>query len=156
MRTLSLALALALIDPSSAMANPADKSVAQAAAAQDRPVTIEYYYRIRWGAADDFISLYHKNHAPILRQLQKEGWITDIKEEQPFTHIAGAPRWDMRVTLTYRNAEAAVGVGGRYDAATAAITQRLYPDKTAFEAAEVKRFSLLEEHWDVIVKSAAH
>ena len=148
-------LAVALLAPTLAVANPGDVPTAQIAA-QDRPVSIEYYYRIRWGTADEFISLYHKNHAPILRQLQAEGWITDIKEEQPFTRMAGGEPWDMRVTLSYRNAGAAVGVGGAYDAATAAITKRLYPDKAAFDAAETKRFSLLEEHWDVIVKSAAH
>ena len=29
--------------------------------------------------------------------------------------------------------------------------KRLYPDKAAFDAEEDRRFSLLEEHWDVIV-----
>ena len=29
--------------------------------------------------------------------------------------------------------------------------KRLYPDSEALKAAEARRFSLLEEHWDVIV-----
>lgn len=32
--------------------------------------------------------------------------------------------------------------------------KRLYPDEAAHKAAETRRFSLLEEHWDVVVAPA--
>ena len=125
--------------------------LALCSAASAEPVTTEYYYKIRWGSADEFKDLYKRNHEPILKELQKQGFITAMRMDSPFTHLAGDPRWDLRVTLTFKDAETAVGVGGAFDKASDAITARLYPDKAKFEAEEQRRFSLLEEHWDVIV-----
>ena len=119
--------------------------------AQAETVTAEYYYRIKWGSAAEFKRLYERNHAPILRELAKQGFITRIETEEPLTHLAGGPRWDLRVTITYRDASSAVVVGGAFDKASGAVQARLYPDKAKFEAEEARRFSLLEDHWDVIV-----
>jgi len=114
-------------------------------------VTVEHYYRIRWGGAGEFMELYRKNHAPILAEMRKAGFITAIRTDEPFTHMAGDQRWDLRVTITYRDAESAVTTGGAYDKASEAAIARLYPDRAALRAAEARRFALLEEHWDVIV-----
>lgn len=115
------------------------------------PVTTEHYYRIKWGSAGDFMRLYKLNHAPILTELLKQGFITAIRIEEPFTHMAGNQRWDLRVTITFRDPSAAVVVGGAFDKASDAVKARLYPDQKKLEAEEKERFSLLEEHWDVIV-----
>jgi hypothetical protein len=115
------------------------------------PVTSEYYYRIKWGSAEEFKRLYERNHAPILREMQKQGFITKMEVEEPFTHLAGGPRWDLRVTVTYKDAASAIVVGGAFDTAFEAAKARLYADKEAFQAEEARRFSLLEEHWDMIV-----
>ena len=37
-------------------------------AAVDRPYVVEYYYKARWGYADEFIRLFKKNHYPILKK----------------------------------------------------------------------------------------
>jgi hypothetical protein len=129
----------------------ASAAAAQPAATAAEPVTTEHYYRIKWGSAGEFKRLYKLNHAPILAELQKQGFITAIRTDEPFTHMAGGERWDLRVTISYREASSAVVVGGALDQATEAIAKRLYPDKAKFDADEAKRFSLLEEHWDVIV-----
>lgn len=118
------------------------------------PVTTEHYYRIKWGSAGEFKRLYKLNHEPILTELRKQGFITAIRTDEPFTHMAGGQRWDLRVTITYRDPAAAVVVGGAFDKASDAVKARLYPDKKKFDAEEAKRFSLLEEHWDVIVAAA--
>lgn len=115
------------------------------------PVTAEYYYRIKWGSAGEFKRLYERNHAPILREMLKQGFISRMEVEEPLTHLAGAPRWDLRVTVTFPEAASAVVVGGAFDQASEAVAVRLYPDKAKFETEEARRFSLLEEHWDVIV-----
>lgn len=125
--------------------------LAMSAVATAEPVTTEYYYKIRWGSADEFRELYKRNHEPILKELEKQGFITAMRMESPFTHLAGGPRWDLRVTLTFKDAETAVGTRGDFDKASEAITARLFPDKAKFEAEEQRRFSLLEDHWDVIV-----
>jgi hypothetical protein len=115
-------------------------------------VTIEYYYRIKWGQHAEFKRLYKKNHEPVLKEMQKLGFITAMKMEEPFTHLAGDVRWDLRVTLTYRDGTTAVGdePGGYYETSQS-ILSRLYPDKKAHEAEEARRMGMLEEHWDVIV-----
>lgn len=123
-------------------------------AAKATPVTIEYYYRIRWGGMDEFRALYAKNHQPILDEMQRLGFITRIESTTPFTHMAGGTRWDWRVAITYRGGEDAVGDGTGYEAAADAVGARLFPDLAKFKAEEAKRFALVEEHWDVIVNSS--
>ncbi len=118
------------------------------------PITTEHYYRIKWGSAGEFKRLYKLNHEPILIELQKQGFITAMRTDEPFTHMAGGQRWDLRVTITFRDPSAAVVVGGAFDKASDDVKARLYPNKTKLEAEEAKRFSLLEEHWDVIVTPA--
>lgn len=133
-----------------ALATWTSEAAAQVVTAGE-PITIEHYYRIKWGSADEFKRLYKLNHEPILVELQKQGLITAMRRDVPFTHMAGDQRWDMRVTITFRDPSAAVVVGGAFDKASEAVTATLYPDKKKLEAEEAKRFSLLEEHWDVIV-----
>lgn len=132
-------------------AAPDAAPVAASASPSTTPVTIEYYYRIRWGGMDEFRSLYAKNHQPILDERKKPGFITRIETTTPFTHMAGGTRWDLRVAITYRGAEDGVGNGTGYDAAAEAVGARLFPDLAKFKAEEAKRFALVEEHWDVIV-----
>lgn len=118
------------------------------------PVTVEHYYRIKWGFAGEFKRLYKLNHQPLLEEMKRQGFITDIETEEPFTHMAGGQRWDLRVAITYRDAPSAVVVGGAWDKAFEAAKAKLYPDKNKLDADEARRFSLLEEHWDVIVTPA--
>jgi hypothetical protein len=117
------------------------------------PVTAEYYYRIKWGGHDEFKRLYERNHAPIMREMQKQGFVLKMEVEEPYTHLAGGPRWDLRVTVTYRDAATAL-FGGGFEKAFAEAQARLYPDKPKFTE-EAQRFSLLEENWEIIVMTVA-
>ena len=134
-----------------AAASAALTGAANAQAQPAQSVTVEHYYKIKWGSAAEFKELYKRNHAPILKEMQRQGFIASIRNDEPFTHMAGGQRWDLRVTITYRDAPSAVLVGGAYDKASEAVIARLYPDKQKLDREEAKRFSLLEEHWDVIV-----
>ena len=129
---------------------------AVAQSAEARPpassVTAEYYYRIKWGSHDEFKQLYERNHAPIMREMQKQGFVTRMDVEEPYTHLAGGPRWDLRVTVTYRDAASAMFMGP-FEKAFGETAARLFPDKAKFEASEARRFSLLEDHWDIFVIS---
>ena len=129
-------------------------SAAPAVAQAQEPVTVEHYYRIKWGSAEEFKRLYKLNHRPLLEEMKKQGFITRMETEEPFTHMAGGQRWDLRVTITYRDAPAAVVVDGAFDRAFDAVKARLYPDRKKLDAEEARRFSLLDEHWDVIVTSS--
>lgn len=120
------------------------------AADRDVPVTVEYYYRIKWGGSKEFLRLYDKNHAPLLEEMKKLGFIRSIRVQEPFTHMAGGPRWDLRVTIVFRDATAAVS-DPEWDRQWAAAKERIYRDSMLFDSEERVRFSLLDEHWDVIV-----
>lgn len=149
-RKLFLALAALSLTAVPVAARQAAKPAPATAPAPDQSVTVEYYYRIKWGSDQEFIRLYEKNHAPLLREMQKAGFITSMEVEQPFTHMAGGERWDLRVTIVFRDAAAAVS-DPEWDRLWAEATKRLYPDSKTFDEEETRRFSLLEEHWDVIV-----
>ncbi len=82
-----IALASALLWSGVASAVPTQ---AQQAAVPTGPVTGEYYYRIKWGSAEEFKRLYERNHAPIMREMQKQGFVTKMDVEEPFTHLAGS------------------------------------------------------------------
>lgn len=70
--------------------------------------------------------------------------------DEPFTHLAGGPRWDLRVTIVFRDATAAIS-DPEWDRQWGLARAKLYPDRAAFDAEEDRRFAMLEEHWDVIV-----
>ena len=129
---------------------PAAIAAQPTAATAQLPVTVEYYYRIKWGSSIEFKRLYEKNHAPLLREMQKSGFIRSMRVDEPFTHLAGGPRWDLRVTIVFRDAAAAIS-DPEWERQWGAAQKRLYPDEKAFNAEEDRRFALLEEHWDVIV-----
>lgn len=128
----------------------AETPIVSAVRAKDVPTKVESYYRVKWGSLKDFVALYQKNHQPLLEQMRKEGFILDMKSEYAFLHMAGGPRWDMRVTITYRDAAAALNDPAWEDRWAEAKT-RLYKDQAKLAAEEAQRFSLLEEHWDVVV-----
>lgn len=115
------------------------------------PVTVESYYKIRWGADLEFFALYQKNHLPILEEAKARGIVKDIRVDVPFTHMAGGTRWDLRVTITYRDADAALVADPELAAVFDEVVNRLKAGNDKFDAEEARRFGLLEEHWDVVL-----
>ncbi|HEV8129662.1 MAG TPA: hypothetical protein VGQ81_00300 [Acidobacteriota bacterium] len=134
---LSLAVAVAL----------AGSVFAQASGVMDRPVTVDYYYKAKWGYADEFLRLFLKNHYPVLKKQKEKGNILQIQIVKPRYHATEDGRWDYRVTLVYRNPAAMLsGPLGE------AEMRQLYPDKTVFEREEQRRFEILLAHWDVPIE----
>ncbi len=118
--------------------------------AKDVPTKVEYYYRVKWGSLKNFILLYEQNHKPLLEEMRKQGFILSMKSEFPFTHLAGGPRWDIRVTITYRDAAAALN-DPAWETKWEDAKKRLFKDIGKLDAEEAVRFSLLEDHWDVVI-----
>ena len=108
-----------------------------------RPVTIEYYYRVRWGAQDEFWQLFRRNHYPILAEQIRTGRLLEVRAFVPRFHGDGRADWNLLVRITYRDWEAVEAH------AEPEIAARLYPDQERFHAEEQRRFELLEAHWDV-------
>lgn len=115
------------------------------------PVVTEAYYRIRWGSEAEFLALFEKNHLPILKAAKARGIVLAIKTDVPFTHMAGNQRWDMRVAITYRDAPGALLTAPEWTRVFDEELARLKKANPRFDEEEARRFSLLEEHWDVIL-----
>ncbi len=107
------------------------------------PVTVLYFYRTRWGAHDEFVRLFERNHWPVLREQVSSGRLLDVRRHVPRFHGDGRADWDLLVTITYRDWAA------MEDHSEAEIAARLFPDKERYRADERRRFELLEAHWDV-------
>ena len=113
----------------------------------DETFIIENYYKAKWGYADEFISLWKKNHYPLLKKALEKGDIISIKLEKPRYHASEETRWDYRVTLVFKNAHAAFDPD-----LTEPYKKALYPDLEKLKKDEQHRFELLIAHWDVEVQ----
>jgi hypothetical protein len=113
----------------------------------DEPIEVLYFYRTKWGAHDEFVALFRKNHWPILREQRAAGRFTDVELWTPRFHGDGRADWDVLVSITYRDWAA------MQEHTDAEIAGRLYPDQDAFKAEEQRRFALLDAHWDVVLES---
>jgi hypothetical protein len=107
------------------------------------PVCVAYYYRTRWGAHEEFLELFIRNHWPILRAQREEGRLLDVILEVPRFHGDGRADWDVLVTIIYRDWAA------MEEHSDPAIAAKLFPDRAAYAAEERRRFELLDAHWDV-------
>jgi len=109
-------------------------------------VTIAYYYRTRWGAHDEFVALFDRNHWPVLREQLAAGRFLAVEAATPRFHGDGRADWDFMVTITYRDWAAVE------EHSDAAIAARLFPDRERHATEERRRFELLEAHWDVVLE----
>jgi hypothetical protein len=124
-------------------------SAAQTATAvqPDKPFVVEYYYKVKWGHADEFLALFKKNHYPVLKKEMELGRILQVHAEQPRYHTTEDGRWDFRTTIVFKNAAIA---NDSFDSSE--IIKQLYPDQETYKKEEQRRFEILDAHWDVPVK----
>jgi len=113
----------------------------------DGPFTIENYYKVKWGYADEFIDLWKTNHYPLLKKAQEKGDIVSVKAEKPMLHSGEDTRWDFKVIITFKNAILAFDPN-----LTTPYKAQLYPDLAKLTKDEQHRFELLIAHWDVMVE----
>lgn len=73
----------------------------------DQPFVVEYYYKAKWGHADEFFKLFKKNHYPVLKKQVEMGRIARVWMDQPRYHTTEDGRWDYRVTIVFKNSAAA-------------------------------------------------
>jgi len=108
--------------------------------------TVENYYKVKWGFADEFINLWKTNHYPLLKKAIEKGDIISVTASKPKLHSGEDTRWDFRVAIVFKNAIMAFD-----DNLTTPYKKELYPDQDALVKAEQHRFELLIAHWDVEV-----
>jgi hypothetical protein len=120
---------------------------ATSAAAADKPFVVEYYYKAKWGYADEFITLFKKNHYPLLLKQVEMGRMLKVSAATPRYHTTEDGRWDYRVTIVFRNAATA---DDGFD--EKALIKQLYPNQDAYKKEEQRRFEILEAHWDLPIR----
>jgi hypothetical protein len=112
-----------------------------------QPFVIEYYYKAKWGHADEFLALFKKNHYPLLKKEVELGRMLKVSMVAPRYHATEDGRWDFRVTIVYKNAAIA---NDNFDSGT--LMKQLYPDQDTYKKEEQRRFEILDAHWDLPIK----
>lgn len=141
-RTLAFVVIFAAALTASMLAN------AQSSAATDKPFVVEYYYKARWGYADEFLKLFKKNHYPLLKKEVEMGRMLKVWMDQPRYHTTEDGRWDYRVTIVFKNATVA---NEPFD--EDALKKQVFPDQDTYQHEEQRRFTILEAHWDLPIKT---
>ena len=59
---------------------------AQSAPETGKPFVVEYYYKAKWGHADEFLQLFKKNHYPLLKKQVEMGRMLKVWMDQPRYH----------------------------------------------------------------------
>ena len=121
---------------------------AQASPSSDKPFVIEYYYKTKWGHADEFLKLFNKNHYPLLKKEVEMGRMLKVWMDQPRYHTTEDGRWDYRVTIVFKNAAVANETIDEEP-----IKKQLWPDQETYLREEQRRFEILDAHWDLPVKT---
>ena len=112
----------------------------------DEAFVADYYYKAKWGFADEFITLFKKNHYPVLKKQMESGRILSVTAVKPRFHATEDGRWDYRVTIVFKNMAAALD-----QASEEPIIKQLFPDQATYKREEQRRFEILLGHWDVPV-----
>jgi len=117
--------------------------------AQDKKdyFTIENYYKVKWGFADEFINLWKVNHYPLLKKAIDKGDIISVEAEKPKLHSGEDTRFDFKVTIVFKNEKLAFDPN-----LTKQYEKQLYPDLEKLKKNEQHRFELLIAHWDVMIE----
>lgn len=123
------------------------KAHAQTAPTTDKPFVIEYYYKTKWGHAEEFLTLFKKNHYPLLKKEVEMGRMLNVSVVAPVYHTTEDGRWDYRVTIVYKNAAVA---HDNFD--SQALLKQMYPDQETYQKEEQRRFEILDAHWDLPIK----
>src|SRR5229473_1131580 len=117
--TLAIIAALVFPVPSAVQA----QAGASAQNTNDKPYVIEYYYKAKWGHAEEFIALFNKNHYPVLKKEIDLGRILKVFAQIANDNVDSAP-----------------------------LLKQLFPDQDSYKKEEQRRFEILDAHWDVPIK----
>ena len=115
--------------------------------AANKPYVMEYYYKVQWGHQQEFLNLFLRNHYPLLQERIKAGDFLSVKIDTPANHMTEDSRWDYRVTITFKNSTVATTA----NPAEEETMKKLFPDQTAYQQEEKRRFEILLAHWDIPV-----
>ena len=115
----------------------------------DNPVTVAYFYKVKWGYQNEFLDLFKKNHYPVLEGQVKSGRLLRVEAYTPRFHGDGRSDWTFMTILVFKNWHAFGDSSVERD-----LIPNMYPDQEKYKREEQRRFELLEAHWDVPLSPA--
>ncbi|HUM06055.1 MAG TPA: hypothetical protein VLT90_11390 [Terriglobales bacterium] len=121
---------------------------AQTADSAGKPFVVEYYYKAKWGYADEFLQLFKKNHYPLLKKQVEMGRMLKVWMDKPRYHTTEDGRWDFRVTIVFKNSTVA---NEPFDEDS--LKKQLWPDQATYQKEEQRRFEILLSHWDLPIQT---
>ena len=137
MRRVLLTMAVSLL-----LASAGGRAQAPAKQAAGESKTTWYFYTVKWGAQDEFLDLFQRNHYPILKAMEKAGRYRSVRTYVPEFHGDGRADWTFAVELVEPANPPASPTEDE-------IVAKLYPDRAKLQKEEQRRFELLLAHWDV-------
>src|SRR3989449_10388055 len=123
---------------------PIASGAQSAAAGSDKAFVAEYYYKAKWGHADEFLKLFKKNHYPLLKKEVEMGRMVKVWMDQPRYHTTEDGRWDFRVTIVFKNSTVA---NEPFD--EDAMKKQLWPDQSTYQKEKHGRFEILFRLWSL-------
>ena len=130
---LGLAFALAAVIPAQSQTRPSDK-----------PLQVEWVYRIKYGYQGEWWKLFKKYQIATLDREKQLGYVTDYQVFRPGAHVSEDSRWDYRIIITYPNYDGSKREGE--------VEAQLFPDKAALARDENRRWELTVNHWDLPIR----
>lgn len=119
--------------------------MASYASEQKNILITESYYRVKWVYFEEFMALFKRNHYPILKAMEKRGYINSILVDYPVNHASEEARWDVRVTLSIPDT-------AKLKREMSAVSKELYPDQLQLKKAENQRLRLLLAHQNIMIR----
>ena len=103
--------------------------------------TTWYFYTVKWGFQDEFLTLFQRNHYPLLKALMEKGRYSRVRTYVPTNHGDGRADWTFAVELVEPANQPPIDED--------ALVTKLFPDQEKYRREEQRRFEILVAHWDV-------
>jgi hypothetical protein len=132
--------------PVVAAVQPAEATPAQ------KPVIIEWVYRIQYGHEDEWWHIFKKYQIAILERQKQLGYVKEYTIFAPSLHTSEDSRWDYRIIIVRASEDPPPGQS------EADIARQLFPYQATFTREENRRWELTTNHWDLpihVVKADA-
>jgi hypothetical protein len=108
-----------------------------------KPVLVEWVYRIQYGHQDEWWRIFKKYQIAILERQKQLGYVKEYTVFAPSLHTSEDWRWDYRVIIVRASEDPPPGQS------EAEIAKQLFPDHGTFTREENRRWELTTNHWDL-------
>jgi hypothetical protein len=125
---------------------PVVAAMQQATAAplpSQKPVIVEWVYRIQYGHKDEWWRIFKKYQIAILERQKQLGYVKEYTVFAPSLHTSEDSRWDYRIVIVRASEDPPPGQS------EADVARQLFPDQEAFTREENRRWELTTNHWDL-------